>query len=107
MDGDVYPHYHAVDVDAINKALKIAIRSEPELLKLKGRINRLAEKVACEIHARSVGNYLEWLNQNLQYELETYACLTPGTGMDCYIRWHPVNDFIGDSTLDKGAAENQ
>ncbi|MGD0363394.1 MAG: M91 family zinc metallopeptidase [Bryobacteraceae bacterium] len=108
VDGNVYPLYHAVEVDAINKALKIATRNEPELLKLKGRINQLAEKVAWKSATEVSAIILnEPGNQNLQYELETYDCLTAGIGMDCYIRWHPVNDFIGDSTLEKGAAENK
>lgn len=107
VDGNVYPLYHAVDVKAINAALKTAARSEAELLKLKGRIAQLADTVtwkSAEVTAISLN---EPGNQNLLYELETYDCLTPGVGMDCYIRWHPVNEFIGEATLDKGAAENK
>ena len=46
--------------------------------------------------------------RRLKCELEQYNCLVPGEGVDCYVRWHPDNDFVGDAkTLDRKLPENR
>jgi len=47
-------------------------------------------------------------DQLLKCELEMYDCLRPGKGVNCFIRWNPDNDFVGDKAkFDLNAPENR
>jgi len=111
VQGKIHPTYEPLTgVQAVNHALKIAIENKADTSKLKSLIHKLAQSVTwksdpgLEVSAISLN---EVSNQHLLAELEQYECLTPGEGMDCFIRWHPINDYIGDVSLNRQAPENK
>jgi hypothetical protein len=102
------------DAKRLSLALEKAMATRPlaERPAAERRLKKLVQD-RCTSITWKIGLEIERVEMNstnaqlIMCELDQYDCLPTGDGADCYIRWNPVNDFVGSADLDRNDPKNR